>query len=73
MRSKSIHDIDRLLMDGKYSEYLKHRTHQVRWLYKNSNKCLTVVPQKDVWAVVYKMEQEIRDSQQRVKELEKML
>lgn len=55
----NIKEKDKLFNDGKYAEYLKHCTHQVRWLYKNSNKCLTVIPQRDVWAVLYKMEQRI--------------
>lgn len=57
-------ELDALFLNGKYAEYLKHRTRQVRWLYKNSNKCLTVIPQADVWAVVYKLEQEIQKLRQ---------
>lgn len=57
----TIKEKDELLLQGKYAEYLKRCTHQVRWLFKNSNKTTTVIPQKDVWAVVYKMEQRIRE------------
>lgn len=57
-------ELDTLFLNGNYAEYLKYRTRQVRWLYKNSNKCLTVIPQTDVWAVVYKLEQEIQKLRQ---------
>lgn len=49
---------DELFEQGRYKEFIKFHTRQVRWLFNNSNKCAKVVDQKLVWAVVYKLMQE---------------
>lgn len=51
--------MDKLFADGKYKEYLDTQVRKVKWLYNNSNKLTDVICQKQVWAIVCKMQQRI--------------
>jgi len=37
-----------------WATLIKLKRTQVRWLYNNSNKCLYVIPEDDVWLMVQK-------------------
>jgi len=62
MKKPSLKEIMDAEESGDIDFLLKHQVRQVRWLYKNSNKCLMVYNEKLVRLMVHRLREQIKDT-----------